>query len=964
MGDLGERVAADGAARVDGRTPGAGTTARVDERTLGAGTTVRFALLVALLVASSSLILLYVAIALSAYDGFSCNLAAGVDPVTDPAANVMARRALQWEAYRSCSERYAPPPSGWWLLGWWALLALCTAALFRVLPAWKARRSRVVPLAAVDPDGEIGRTLADLCAVAGLARPPRAVVDLAADSAGAVVFGRTGRATVCLHIGLVTERATDPARFRAVLLHELAHIANRDVTVTYLTVALWRVHVAVAVPLFLLWCGWKFRTASESQVWSAEAPVVARGLLVTGLLAVLVYLARSDVLRSREVYADLAAVRWGADPAAGWSTAPAPAGGRGRRIRHAFAQLWHPHPGWEVRRAALTDPAVLFGVRALPLVLTGAAAAITHTHIAYAITQYNLLTTWTQHAAALVPAALVAGVVGTALWRAAVYAALTGQPAPSSVRAGLWLGLGLAGGSAVAGQGTINEWLPARPWLFALVVAAAVAFTWWLTQCARLWVVAWRGRSLRGVALLNLTAAALALSLWFFWWQSVGAAYAAGWSFDVAGLRDYLMTQYTGGTELDHPPVSPVDRAYVLLMTVGPTSPPLALLALAGLWAVPLLAWLPRPGVGPPRWVRDAAPGDGPAPGPPPPRLRRVLVAGLLGGVAGSLAAVAHSAWLHGRERPSATAFLVTFVAGTILALVIAAAVAGAAARVAVPAHRLPAALIAGAVATFLGSATVVALRVLDGCVPALALDAGSCSWELAGPLRMFPSVIVPALPVTVLVAGAAVALPRPRGAPPPGRPRSMAWGRSCALLLVTAGLAVATVHAAQRMPHAGRLPAEEETQRIARQGGYALVAAPVSARSRALQAQAWLDVGGDDLLDRFWRGRRDLFAAVTTGVQAGRSIDRLDDVRPLCAEISEFARAAVRFFRVPDPETHPVWQRFVALARQGSQECQQALDADQAEQFNTAMRKLATAQETGHAVDDRLDALLRRGGL
>ncbi|MFG1952646.1 M48 family metallopeptidase [Micromonospora sp. NPDC048830] len=293
----------------------AGGSSRVDERALGAGTTARFTLLVALLVATSSVMLLYIALALTATDGLSCTLAAGADPGTDPAANVMARRSLQWEAYAACSERYAPPPSGWWLVGWWALLAACTAALFWALPAWKARRGRVVvPLAAVDRDGEIGRTVAELSATAGLARPPRVVVDPAAASAGAVVFGRTGRATVCLHGGLVVARTTDPGWFRAALLHELAHIANRDVTITYLTVALWRVYAAVAVPPFLLWGAWRFSTASGARLWSADAPIVTRGLLVTGLLAVLVYLARSDVLRSREVYADLAAVRWGADP--------------------------------------------------------------------------------------------------------------------------------------------------------------------------------------------------------------------------------------------------------------------------------------------------------------------------------------------------------------------------------------------------------------------------------------------------------------------------------------------------------------------------------------------------------------------------------------------------------------------------------------------------------------------------
>jgi Zn-dependent protease with chaperone function len=942
-----------------------GAASRVDERALGAGTTARFALLVALLVASSSMMLLYIGLALSAYDGFGCNLAAGVDPQTDPAANVMAKRNLQQEAYRACSERYAVPPPAWWLVGWWALLAACTAALFWALPVWKARRSRVVPLAAVDRDGEIGRTVAELSATAGLARPPRVVVDLTADSAGAVVFGRTGRATVRLHGGLVVERITDPRRFRAVLLHELAHIANRDVTITYLTVALWRVYLAVAVPPFLVWVAWKFRTASESMVWSAEAPLVVRGLLVTGLLAVLVYLARSDVLRSREVYADLAAVRWGADPQ-GWSTAaPAPAAGRGERAWRALAELWHPHPRWEVRRAALTDPAVLFGVRALPLLLTGVAAGVTQTHVVYAFTQYNLVTNVTAHVAALVPAVLVAGVVGSALWRAVVYAALTGQQSPSSARAGLWLGLGMAVGGVATGQGTINEWLPARPWLLTLVVVAATAFTWWLTRCAHLWVVAWRGRSLRGVALLNVSAAALALSLWFLWWQSMGVASAAGWSFDIAGIRDSFVF-YAVGRELDHPPASLVDQAYVLVMIVGSvvTGSPLALLAVAGLWLTPLLAWLPRPGADPPRWVRDAAPGDGPAPlGPPPPGLRRVLVPGLVGGAAGGVVAVAHSAWLHVQTETSATAYVVAYLAGMILALLVGAAVAAVAARLAVPAHRLPAALVAAGAATLLDFAAVVALRAFDGCVPALSNGDGPCSWHPAGMPLLFTQVLVPVLPLTMLVAGA-VALPRPRAAKQIDRPRSMVLARSCALALVAAGLALAAVHAVQRAPQAVRPPEAGQVQRLAQQGMYEVVDAPVSLRSRALQVDAWRDVGGDELMDRFYRHRRDLFAAVTSAVQAGRSIDRIDDVRPLCTGIADVARAAVRYFQVPEPGIDKLWDRFVELAWQGSQNCQQALDADQADQFNTAMHTLAAAQETSDAVDDRIDALIIRGGL
>ncbi|MEV4754609.1 M56 family metallopeptidase [Micromonospora sp. NPDC049559] len=943
-------------------------TSRVDERALGAGTSVRFVLLVTLLVASSTLMVLYIGLAVFAYDGFSCGLAAGVDPERDPAVNVMAKRIVQWEAYRSCSDRYSAPPPGWWLVGYWALLVACVAVLFWVLPRWKARRGRVVPLTTVDRDGEMGRAVAELSTTAGLARPPRVVVDpTAMVTDGAVVFGRTGRATMRLDGGLLVTRTTDPPRFRAVLLHELAHIANRDVTITYLTVAMWRVYVAVALPPFLAWCAWRFHTTSGSTLWSAEAPIVTRSLLITCLLAVLVYLARNDVLHSREVYADLAAVRWGADPR-GWSTPVVdPVDGRARRAVRAFAQLWHPHPRWDVRRAALADPAVLFGVRALPLALTGVAAAVMHTHIAYAITQYYLVTTWMQHAVALLAAALVAGVVGTALWRAVVYAVLTGQPAPSSVRAGLWLGLGLAAGGAAAGQGTVNEWLPARPWTLVLVVVAATAFTWWLSQCARLWVAAWRGRSLRGVALLNVSTAALALSLWFLWWQSMGVGFAAGWSFDVAGLRDYQLTYFVG-RELDHPPASALDHAYVLTMVMGSVmaNPPLAVLAIVGLWVTPLLAWLPRAGTEAPRWMRRAVGDSDPVPPwQPLPGLRRVLVPALVGGAAGGLAAVALSAWLHADARtgPSATAAMVTFLAGNILVLLVAAAVAAVAARLAVPAYRLPAALIAGGTATLFAFAAVVVLRASDGCVPALTLGEGPCDWNLAVTQRLLTLTLLPALPLAVLVAGV-VALPRSRATPRPGRPRSMALARTCALALVATGLAVAGVHAVQRAPYAARLPEAREAQRFGQQSGYKVVDAPVSARSLAMQVDAWRDLGGDELMDRFYHGRRDLFAAVTTAVRAGRTLDQMDDVRPLCVEISDFARAAVRYFRVPDAEAQKLWEKFVVLAWQGSQNCQKALDADQADQFNTAMRTLATAQDTSHAIDDRIDALLDQGGL
>lgn len=82
----------------------------------------------------------------------------------------------------------------------------------------------------------------------------------------------------------------------------------------------------------------------------------------------LVHLARADVLRTREVYADLTALRWGANRC-GWEVVDTPS------LGGAFAELWRTHSRWDLRRASLNDPAPLFGVRPLPMFLTGTGAA-------------------------------------------------------------------------------------------------------------------------------------------------------------------------------------------------------------------------------------------------------------------------------------------------------------------------------------------------------------------------------------------------------------------------------------------------------------------------------------------------------------------------------------------------------------------------------------------------------------
>jgi Zn-dependent protease with chaperone function len=264
------------------------------------------------------------------------------------------------------------------------LLIAAAGALYWWLPVWKGRRSRVIPLEEIDCQGDLCLLLAELVSVAGLHRAPRFVLDPAAVRTSAVVFGRPRRYTVCLYGGLVARRAVDPEGFRSVVLHELAHIRNGDVGITYATVALWRVFlVAVLLPcgardVQLLFSGQFLRTDSISWVyWPGMVPDVRRNVLLFAFTAVLVYLSRADILRSREIYADLAAVGWGAGPGT-WHHGADGVAARSRigGVLASFTELWRTHPRWDRRRHSLTDPSELFGLQALPTFLTGAAAML------------------------------------------------------------------------------------------------------------------------------------------------------------------------------------------------------------------------------------------------------------------------------------------------------------------------------------------------------------------------------------------------------------------------------------------------------------------------------------------------------------------------------------------------------------------------------------------------------------
>ncbi|MFI0778905.1 M48 family metalloprotease [Streptomyces sp. NPDC021212] len=181
---------------------------------------------------------------------------------------------------------------------------LCTAT---ALHYWfrSGRRARRGGVRSIGPDllpelhGELLR-LADRT-VPGT--HVRFLLDLLDPAASGVAFGRARRRHVLLGRGVITLRERDPDAFEALVLHELAHLRNRDVDLTLITLGFLRAYaVLVFLPVAL---GRLLALALDYRplLYGASAAQLA------GLAALLV-VARGQVLRIREYQADARVVRW------------------------------------------------------------------------------------------------------------------------------------------------------------------------------------------------------------------------------------------------------------------------------------------------------------------------------------------------------------------------------------------------------------------------------------------------------------------------------------------------------------------------------------------------------------------------------------------------------------------------------------------------------------------------------
>ena len=642
-----------------------------------------------------------------------------------PPDNATLDQYLALDGSMSECVRDSNRPMAWWMLGGAGFVVALAVALTLARPWWHARRRRLVTLAPEDAPA-VHAEVQRLADEAGLSEQPALVWNPLDSSAGGLAYGHTGRYTVALTGGLVVRQATDPEAFRAVVRHELAHIRNRDVDLTYATVSLWHAFLVGAVAPFVL------------TLLDEGSDTVVRVTWRLLALAALVYLTRNAVLRSREVYADVRA-SVGADAGAAirrvLAALPVPRGPAWRRWLRV-----HPSPA--DRLAMVDDTEPLFRIGLLTAFGAGVAATTSYESVVEVVSTFVTDPLDMRFIAALAFAPAVVGVVGVGVWRSTFASLAAGRrPAPT------WpLGLALAGGFLVgpelALEGTVatgddallTSVLHGEGWLWLIgLVGALTLLLAWIGACATTWQKALGGRRWRAVTWVVLLASAGVLTVVmgvFYVTRDLRPVLAVTKA--VASVEHATISQLVWA--LPEPVYHLVTNGLVVWTALRPELLPVLLVLVLLPFAAALV-----------HRRRDSSGGawafldPGGRLAVPQLVLRplRPIVVGLLGGAVAIVGLAVLRLGIHAgiseTTRPQ-VAFLFAFLAWQ-LALAFAVQAATAAVAVAASIHDsrvldgLLAALVAGSVAWF----GIIAGPSAGGCLDPLSVNPGPCSWSVEG---------------------------------------------------------------------------------------------------------------------------------------------------------------------------------------------------------------------------------------
>lgn len=187
-------------------------------------------------------------------------------------------------------DGFAPPAGMVGLLAITSLFGLGVALYFLMPYARRFRRGLVpLPLAG----NQAVTTEVDALLIESDVRAS-VLLDPTEYRADGVAFGHAGRRHIELTAGAVLLHGRDPAAFRAIVMHEIGHLRNRDLDVTYLTIGLWHAFVLLtALVVGVLGVNLGDRTTERLP-----------NLTHLAVLWVIVLLTRNGILRAREHEAD------------------------------------------------------------------------------------------------------------------------------------------------------------------------------------------------------------------------------------------------------------------------------------------------------------------------------------------------------------------------------------------------------------------------------------------------------------------------------------------------------------------------------------------------------------------------------------------------------------------------------------------------------------------------------------